>query len=216
MSYCGIAGPDDCDGAQTGQPRQLAPGSPRPPKVTGQRARDAEDEVTHADVAGIDQSPRRFTPSNVSAEMLLAEIGADDVGRNTDEKPTPPTQSTLSRGDDRHEGRYVRPPLTAVEPEQARHENPRRFGTQTLQIRGMSLLKPARSSSPSRPLHPGRDEQNEQPHERERSARDATNEHLQPGVHGINLAKRINHLSPISGRWCPTGPRAAARAHDGQ
>ena len=169
-------------GGQRGHRHHLAPGSPRPLNVSRQRTCRSEKEVTDPDVAGIDEAPRCSTRPYRLPQITLARISRNHMRRDTDEKPTPPTQPPFSRRNHSDERRDVRPPLAVVEPEQARRQDPRRLGAQTAQIGGVGALDPPRPLSPSRPLNPSGDEQDEQPREGERSAGDAGDEHAQPRI----------------------------------
>ena len=113
--------------------------------------------------------------------------------RETNEKPTPPTQPAFSRCDHSDEHRHVRPPFAVIEPEQARRQDSQWLGAQSAQVGGMAALDSPRSPSPGRPLNPGGDQQNEQPREGERSARDAANDY----VLGLELHNRDPIATPV-------------------
>jgi len=114
---------------QRNQSRLLASQPPRPRDVPRKRARNSENEVAHPDIAGIHQPPRRSTRLDQHTQICLTHIGRNNVGRDTDEKPTPPTQPPFGRRDHPGEDRDVRPPSVVVEPEQARRQNPQRLRT---------------------------------------------------------------------------------------
>ena len=208
MPHLREGGPQ-CDVArQPGHRRHLAPGSPPPLDVPRQRARHPENEVAHPNVPGADQPPRCPTRSNRPPQITLAHIGRYDVRRETNGKPTPPTQPAFSRCDHPDEHRHVRPPFAVIEPEQARRQDSQRLSPQPAQVCGMAPLDSPRSPSPGRPLNPGGDEQNEQPRVGERSARDAAKDY----VLGLELHNRdsiaTSVVSSVLGLTLALSPRA--------
>ena len=99
--------------------------------------------------------------------------------RDTDEKPTPPTQPPFGWGDQRDEHRHVRPPPAVVDPERAlRLKHADGWLRRRRRLVECLALDAPRPPTPGRPLNPSRDEQNEQLREGERSAGDAANEHV--------------------------------------
>src|ERR1700754_1189759 len=104
-------GPEGRVDGQRGDGGALASGSPRRPDIARQCAGPPEDEVARPYVAGVHESPRRAAPADQQPQVALADVGTNDMGRQADEKPTPPAQSPFSRGDDADEDGYIRPPL---------------------------------------------------------------------------------------------------------
>ena len=66
----------------------LASGSPRAQHISRHRAERSEDEVTDSNVAGVDQRPRRVGRSDGAPQMALADIGADGVRGEPDQRAT--------------------------------------------------------------------------------------------------------------------------------
>ena len=163
-------GPDRHIGQQRGERRDLKSSAPRRPHISRQRARGSENEIAHPDIAGGYQSPGRPSPADHHPQMTLSDVGPDDMGRHPHQKPTPPTQSTFSGGDDSDEHRYVGPPLVVVEPEQTRRQYPGRPRAKMPQIRGIGPLNASRLPTARRPLNAGGDQQDEQPCCAQRSA----------------------------------------------
>src|SRR5690242_21341419 len=112
----------------------LASSSPRRRYVAGKRARCAEYEIADSDVACGDQTPGRLAYPDHEPQITLADIRTDHMRRDTDEKPTPPTQSALSGADYADEYRNIRPPLTIIEPKQAGREDAIRLSAQATQV----------------------------------------------------------------------------------
>jgi hypothetical protein len=108
--------------------------SPAGRNVVSEHTHDGDDEVAHTDVARVDQSRGGRGLLNPPVEVALAQIRGSDMAHQPHEQPSQLTQPALGRRKEQREHDEVRPPVLAVDPQQALKQHSNGIGRQVMQV----------------------------------------------------------------------------------